>query len=192
MVYIFLMTTPASSPELDDKKRVLLQSLLEFYGQHPNNLLALTRVLRESRDHEHKLSLRVLDWLCTNYSKSKAVTLSKGTNPFHVHIEYRNTLRGVSKRLFDPFARRQRIIITDIDGKPMETTLGQLNFMRWCIRHDVLQYAMENAKDIEEDMIACLRRRASSTPVEAKRRELSKNTLASGHVKRCRVTVTFK
>jgi hypothetical protein len=185
-------TTPVSSPELDDKKQVLLQSLLEFYGQHPNHIRALTTVLRDSQDHEHRLSLRVLDWLCTNYSKSKAVTLSNGTNPFHVHIEYRNALRGVSKRLFDPFARRQRIIITDVDGNPLETTLGQMNFMRWCIRHDVLHYAIENAKAIEEDMISCLRKRAASAPVQAKRRELSKNTLASGHVKRCRVTVTFK
>lgn len=187
------MTTPASSPELDDKKKVLLQSLLEFYEQ-PSSLRALTTVLRDSQDHEHRLSLRVLDWLCTNYSKSKAVTLvSSGENPFHVHIEYRNALRGVSKRLFDPFARRQRILITDVDGKPLETTLGQMNFMRWCIRHGVLKYAIANAKFIEEDMIACLRKRASSVPtVQAKRRELSKNTLASGHVKRCRVTVTFK
>lgn len=96
------------------------------------------------------LSLRLLDWLVTNYSKKHSVNYG-GIND--LHSEYKNQLKAYSKKLFDPFCRRERI---DISEFPIQTTIGQLNFFRWAIKNDVLKYATDNLHKIEEDMTKSL------------------------------------
>ena len=73
---------------------------------------------------------------------------------FNVYLSYRSQLKAYSKQLFDPFRRRDRIIFYyENDNKSIETTIGQLNFFRWVLQNDILQYINQNLKDIEKDMV---------------------------------------
>jgi len=92
------------------------------------------------------LSLRNIEWYVTNYAKKHNVSYEKEISKkiFTVHIEYKSTLEGFSKKLFDPFCRTERIDFP-VGGENVKTTIGQLNFVRWCIQNDIVDHA---AKEI--------------------------------------------
>jgi len=119
-----------------------------------------------------KISLRVIDWFVTNYSKKNNTSffINKITdkilknidnyNPdycrqFIVYIDYKLQLKGYQKKQFDPFCRRSRINFYYDTDKCFVTTVGQLNFFRWVINNKLLEYITDNLKDIESDMNAC-------------------------------------
>jgi hypothetical protein len=88
------------------------------------------------------ISLRNLEWFITNYSKKNnlAYTTTDG-KIFSVHCAYKSSLDGYSKKLFDPFCRSSKIVYT-IPGTDEEihTTVAQLNFIKWCIKNNVVEY----------------------------------------------------
>jgi hypothetical protein len=112
------------------------------------------------------VSLRLLDWLVTNYSKRLNITYTIERNgvasAFNVFIEYKAILRAYSKRNCDPFCRRERIRITNSDGQQQDTTVAQLCFMRWAMQHGVLEYASRHKAAIEQDMLAVAKTRTPS------------------------------
>ena len=103
---------------------------------------------------ESQISLRIVDWFSTNYSKKNYTmyTLKNGQR-FKVYNDYKLKLKAYSKRRFDPFCRWQRITIPYGDVF-IETTLGQLNFFKWALENEVIEYIKNNYKIIENDMNA--------------------------------------
>lgn len=167
---------------VESKDAVLLASLLQFYSD-ADHLRTLTDALNNKA-----ISLRVLDWFTTNYSKrtNTCYVVRRGDElrSFNVYLEYKSMLKGYSKRLFDPFSRRTRITFTDADGRLIETTIGQLHFFRWAITYGVLDYAIQHGDVIEQDMMHHMRPRPDEPQDirRPKRRELSKaaiNTLTN-------------
>ena len=103
-----------------------------------------------------KISLRVLDWFVTNYSKKNNIVYNieenKETKKFIVYLDYKSQLKAYSKKQFDPFCRRERLLFRDINDKMINTTVGQLNFFRWAIKNKIVEYVENNLSAIEEDM----------------------------------------
>jgi hypothetical protein len=69
-----------------------------------------------------------------------------------VYNDYKLKLKAYSKRRFDPFCRWERITIPYDDDNYMETTIGQLNFFKWAIEHQIIDYITKNYNEIEKDM----------------------------------------
>jgi len=134
------------------QNELLLNNLLEFYKEEDN----LTRMLKIITG-ESKISLRIVDWFATNYAK-KNYTLYEMTNKngdnvrFKVYFDYKLKLKAYSKKRFDPFCRWDRISIPYKDGTCIETTIGQLNFFKWAIENNVINFIEENYEIIEKDM----------------------------------------
>jgi hypothetical protein len=143
-----------SKPE--SKHDVLLDSLKKFYDDS-EHLRSLTRVLR----NESGISLRILDWLVTNYSKKHNIcyVLPNGV-PFNMFLAYKAQLKAYSKQLFDPFARRKRLEIPDGQGGALASTCGQLNFFRWALGYGVVDYGIAHAREIEQDMMLAIKHRS--------------------------------
>ena len=118
------------------KSDVLLESLTRFFSE-PENSGKLAEILT------HKsVSLRNLEWFVTNYAKNKQVTYTTPSGKqFTVHVAYKSSLDGYSKKLFDPFCRTERI-----DFQGFKTTVGQLNFLRWVIQNNIINYLLEVQK----------------------------------------------
>ncbi len=142
-------------------KDVLLYSLKSYY-EKDNNLERLLNIIK----YKKKVSLRVIDWFATNYSKKNNIiyiiykddmgnkTLKQTdtiVSQFNVYNSYKSQLKAYSKKRFDPFCRRERIE-TLINNIYLNTTIGQLNFFRWIINNNVIDYIQENIIDIENDM----------------------------------------
>lgn len=181
---------------IQSKQDVLLDSLRKFYTT-PANLRVLTDVLRHDAKH---ISLRILDWLVTNYAKKHNIvylikTDTDDQQPFNMFLEYKSQLKAYSKRFFDPFCRRERLEFVDADGKTFHSTVGQLNFFRWAQLHGVVEYGTEHGADIEEDMLQSIRHRnvsaSGSVATKPKRRELSKAAIKGCTKTHVKVVVRF-
>ena len=163
--------------EIQGKSELLLVRLNKFY-QDNKNKNDLIKIL----NGETKISLRIIDWFVTNYSKKKFIeyivqdkikspkrnTLKRTTfnkisqkntakytsanRQFNVFLSYRSQLNAYSKKQFDPFCRRNRIDFYFNDTEFITTTVGQLNFFRWALCNNVIEYIMKNYDEIEVDM----------------------------------------
>jgi hypothetical protein len=134
---------------------LLLKNLLKFYEQNDN----LNIMLQIINGHS-KISLRIIDWFATNYAKKYFTVYtinneySKGSRRFKVYVDYKLKLKAYSKKRFDPFCRWDRITIPYKNGTYIQTTIGQLNFFKWAIENDIVQYIEQHYDTIEDDMNA--------------------------------------
>jgi hypothetical protein len=137
---------------------LLLHKVLRFYNE--NNSENMDRMLSVINGTTN-ISLRIMDWFVTNYSKKHYTVydLVGGTagggipaKRFKVYVDYKLKLRAYSKKRFDPFCRWDRINIPYKNGTYIQTTLGQLNFFKWAIENEVIRYIQENYSAIEADM----------------------------------------
>jgi len=136
---------------INTQNDLLLTKLMEFYNID-NNLDNMLKII----NGESNISLRIVDWFATNYSKKNytCYDIFKNNNieRFKVYIDYKLKLKAYSKKRFDPFCRWERITIPYKNNTHIQTTLGQLNFFKWALENDVIQYIENNYKIIDEDM----------------------------------------
>ena len=71
---------------------------------------------------------------------------------FKVYSEYKLRLKAYSKQRFDPFCRWERINIPYKNNTSIQTTIGQLNFFRWALENEVIDFIEKNYSKIEADM----------------------------------------
>lgn len=126
--------------------------LQEFY-KAPGNLEKLLPILQG----RSPISLRLIDYFVTNYAKKMNTLFTLEGKHFLVHFNYKRELNAYSKRLFDPFCRRERIMFQARGEEPFMTTVGQLNFFRWFIEKRILEFITENRDTIERDMNSTLK-----------------------------------
>jgi hypothetical protein len=98
-----------------------------------------------------EISLRILDWFVTKYSK-KHSDFNLNDKNFDVRISYKAQLKSYKKKYFDPFRRRTRFSYKYNEKHAISTTLGQLNFFKWAIECNIINYVKLNLKAIVEEM----------------------------------------
>jgi hypothetical protein len=144
-------------------KELLLKSLTDFYTKE-DNYQKLLSILNHP-----KVSLRLIDWFVTNYSKKYNIIYLLKYNQeennysitednkesvlkqINVYQGYKAQLKAFSKKRFDPFCRRERVDY-ECNNQMISTTVGQLNFFRWAIKNYVIEYIEGHADRIENDM----------------------------------------
>tara|TARA_B100000902_G_scaffold281939_1_gene267908 strand:- start:12756 stop:13256 length:501 start_codon:yes stop_codon:yes gene_type:complete len=130
----------------DTKNSLLLNSLLEYFDSKIN-MDSLVEIL-----HDHSLvSLRMIDWFVTKYSKKNGISYDVDGKQFSVYINYKSQLKAYSKKQMDPFCRRDRIKLVKHDTEIL-TTIGQMNFFRWAIENRILKYIYDNYTELEKEM----------------------------------------
>ena len=141
--------------KINSKKDFLMISLNKFYTNDE-----YLDILKPIITGKSRISLRILDWFVTNYSKKFGTSFinknyKKGN--FIVYLNYKSQLKAYSKKQFDPFCRRERHTYTDKYENEIITTVGQLNFFRWAIENNIIDYIINNIDVIEKDMIDSLK-----------------------------------
>jgi hypothetical protein len=155
-----------TNTKLYSKEDILLSSLLKFYRSSPHHLSTLSAISKQKTI----ISLREMDYTVTNYSfNNKIVYELKSGGTFNMSLDYKNQLRGYSKKCLDPFCRRQRIFLDFNEMTPVflenvdivnykqredgiVTTIGQLNFFRWAISNEVVEFCFKYKKLIDKEM----------------------------------------
>jgi hypothetical protein len=152
---------------INTQNDLLLTNLMDFY-KNKENLDKMIHII----NGESNISLRIVDWFVTNFAKKyytvyEIPIANKNENQrFKVYNDYKLKLKAYSKRKLDPFCRWERISIPYEGEKYMETTIGQLNFFKWAIENQIIEYIQQHYDEIEKDMNernSTSRRKDSST-----------------------------
>jgi hypothetical protein len=164
------LTVNKSPRKLSVKQNLLFNKIKKFFNETDN-----VQELLDIIEGNTKLSLRIIDWFVTNYSKKNFIVihnkkkqierftagrvspktkkkLEEKFEEFNVHLNYKSQLKSFQKKQFDPFCRRQRLNFYYSTEKFIVTTVGQLNFFKWAIENNILKYIRENLNEIEKDM----------------------------------------
>ena len=130
------------------QNQLLLDKLLEYYRKN-NNLDFMLNIINGNSN----ISLRIVDWFVTNYSKKYYTVISTNNGErLKIYDDYKLKLRSYSKKRFDPFCRWERITIPFDQNTHVQTTIGQLNFFKWALENNVIKFIEENYSAIEQDM----------------------------------------
>ena len=134
------------------KQELIVSSLQRFYAARDDK-----EAVMQLLEGTSNISLRLIDWFVTNYAKQHNISYILAGQEFLVYNNYKSQLKAYSKKLFDPFCRRERIMF-QLPGYPLfQTTVGKLNFFRWAIERGVLKYIEDNLATIEAAMNASAR-----------------------------------
>lgn len=128
------------------KSQLLLNTLLLFYQKDENLKKILPITLSNS-----KISLRILDYFVTNYSKDNNIIIKNNNTVFSIYNDYKLQLKAYNKKYFDPFCRGVRSSLI-YNNKKIETTIGQLNFFRWALTNNIIDYVSNNLESITKKM----------------------------------------
>ena len=141
-------------PDLQTRKRkihckqeLIVMSLQSFYAGRKD----LPEVM-ELLQGTSIISLRLIDWFVTNYAKRHNIGYVIGGQEFMVYMSYKSQLKAYSKKLFDPFCRRERIMFSLPGTEQFVTTVGKLNFFRWAIEKNVIEFLKVNREPVEKEM----------------------------------------
>lgn len=181
------------STKIYSQNDVLLNKLLQFYYKD-DNLNTMLSIINGTSD----VSLRIVDWFSTNYSKKYYTIYETHNNPrFKVYEDYKLKLKAYSKKRFDPFCRWERIQvpITENSDFCFETTIGQLNFFKWALENQIIKYIKQHYNEIENDMnnnnSISKTRISKSNNTRKTREELSVNAVKTFKKEKVEITVTF-
>jgi hypothetical protein len=129
------------------KQELIVMSLQGFYTNRKD-----MKEIMELLDGTSIISLRLIDWFVTNYAKRHNIGYLLNGQEFMVYMSYKSQLKAYSKKLFDPFCRRERIMFSLTGVEPFVTTVGKLNFFRWAIEKNIIEYLKQHREVVEKEM----------------------------------------
>lgn len=143
--------------KFNHKEKIILEKNKKFFSFNRKYIDTMLEIINGDSD----ISIRLLDWFVSNYSKEYNTTykikLNDTIDSFCIYNEYQNQLGGYSKDYFDPFCRKKKIsyLYKDRDNKnsiAFKSSIGQLNFFQWAIRNRIIPYVRKHIDEIESDM----------------------------------------
>jgi hypothetical protein len=129
--------------KIECKPELVISSLQRFYSTHPEIDKVLTYLTGDA-----PLSLRIIDWFVTKYSRKNFVRYQLNGQDFLVYLSYKGQLKAYSKQYFDPNCRRERIMFKIPGQDQFMTTIGKLNFFRWALESRILDYIEAHEEEI--------------------------------------------
>jgi len=161
---------------LSGADKVLLDSIIEYYNENTEYITKLISIVKR----KNGMSLRVIDYLCTNYSKERSIVISTkdGHIPRDLNSDYQKNLNAYNKKYLDPFSRRHKIVINvshdNNESEKRNTSIGQLNFFRWFFKNNIDQYLSKEKKTVEAHM-----KKAENESKKNKKRKATKMYVGS-------------
>lgn len=156
---------------IECKPELVISSLQRFYSTHPDISKVLTYL-----EGDAPLSLRIIDWFVTKYSRKCFVRYPLHGQEFLVYLSYKGQLKAYSKQYFDPNCRRERILFKIPGHEAFMTTIGKLNFFRWALETNILDYIEEHQEEIRIGYNAYLKETLQTQKSSPSARDLSSNS----------------
>lgn len=132
--------------QITSQENMILKSMEHFYTNKNNVILFMNIISIESG-----MSIRLIDYFVTKYSKINKIIYKFNDETVNVYASYKQQLKAFQKKHFDPFSRGERIPYF-MSNDCVITTIGQLNFFRWFISKNILEYMLANQSVIEYNM----------------------------------------
>ena len=168
------------SYDISEKEKIVAKELVRFYNEE--KLEKIKPIINQ----EDEISLRLIDWTLTNYSKKYCIKyqLSNG-RIIDVHESYKNYMTSYKRNiLFDLFRRGKcsKVIYGKKNGDKSSSSnypnnwqeeendnklslisgIKQLNSFKCVLEIELIEYIRKNKEKIEDDMRISLRRSAAN------------------------------
>ena len=132
--------------------------LISLHKYYDNLEIEKIKEIKNIISGNFNISLRLLDWFVTKYTKSNMILLKTNKEDeeeqyLNVFISYKSQLKSYTKKFFDPF-KRQPIVNFKFNDSPEEfkTTVGQLLFFKWMYENNIIDYVKQNTDLLYEKM----------------------------------------
>lgn len=137
---------------MDQREALEFKKIHTFFYNNTNNIEIILCILDNKKIKDTKVSLSLIDWFITNYSKEKNLHYKINDKEFYIHSEYKSQLKDYKKQYFDPFNRGSNIFKFFYNSKKdfILTTFKQLNFFKWVLKWGIIDYIISNYKDIND------------------------------------------
>lgn len=133
---------------MDLKEKALKEKLLKSISK--TRLKTISNIINRKNK---KMSIRLIEWFVSSYSKRHKTKYELNGAEFNVYKSYKDEqLCSFNKKLFDMYKRTTTFTINLDDGTQFDTTVAQLNFFYWAIKHKVVNYVENNLQDIKNDL----------------------------------------
>lgn len=127
--------------KINCKPELIIASLQRFYATNTNVAKIMPYLTGDA-----EISLRIIDWFVTKFSRKNFTSYDLNGQRFVVYKSYKGQLDAYNKQYFDTNCRRERIQFSIHGYEPFVTTIGKLNFFRWALESNLIDY-MEEHKD---------------------------------------------
>lgn len=163
---------PVEHVKQSKRTRKLMGGIDTFFS-NPEHMGKLLPFIQQDPKNKPKLSIRLIEWFVCNYCMTSKVEwyLPESGNFFNVYLDYQEMMDNYRKQLFDPNARKWRkekrkdpktdkeftvrvyhgLRFYYTDNDYVITTIAQLNFFRWFIEKNVLDYMSEHYKELSDE-----------------------------------------
>jgi len=121
--------------KINCKPELIIASLQRFYATNTNIAKVMPYLTGDA-----EISLRIIDWFVTKYSRKHFTYYELHGQRFVVYKSYKGQLDAYNKQYFDTNCRRERIQFSVEGYPPFITTIGKLNFFRWALETNLLDY----------------------------------------------------
>jgi len=126
------------------KPELIIASLQRFYATYPDMTKVMPYLIGDA-----EISLRIIDWFVTKFSRKNFTSYELNGQRFVVYKSYKGQLDAYNKQYFDTNCRRERIQFSIKDYEPFITTIGKLNFFRWALETNLLDYLEANKEELK-------------------------------------------
>ena len=150
-IYDFFKDISIVSYDITEKEKIVSKELARFYDKEK------IEKIKPIINQEHDISLRLIDWTLTNYSKKNCIKykLSNG-RMIDVFESYKNYMTSYKRNiLFDLFRRGKCSKVIYGNGKDdfIISGIKQLNSFRCVLEIELIEYRdIKNKEKIETDM----------------------------------------
>ena len=101
---------------------------------------------------EDIITMSMIYYTVTKYAYKFSPYIMVNGNAIYIHKSYKAKLGIHSKDYFDVFCREVKYPFFYAPGKSITTTIGQLNFYKWCVEINLIEYIRENYDEIKYHM----------------------------------------
>ena len=128
------------------RDEMIMEDMNKFYNKDKN-----LNIFYNIKTNKSKIALRLLEYFTVTYSNKNKINYKLNGKDYYVYIDYQSHLKAYTKKYFDAYSRGKRIIFIDKFNRQITTTIAQLNFMAWIIKHKIINYVEKNLKTIIQD-----------------------------------------
>lgn len=144
LTYVSDTQTRKQSAKINCKPELIVASLQRFYATNPDIGKIMPYLVGEA-----KISLRIIDWFVTKFSRQNFTSYDVSGQRFVVYKSYKGQLNAYNKQYFDTNCRRERIMFTVPGYDAFVTTIGKLNFFRWALETSLIDYIEANEETLK-------------------------------------------
>lgn len=131
--------------QVDQEDRIK-HSCCKMFEKRPKDLDIIINII-ESKTTKKTMNIKFIEWFITEYCRTNPVFI----NDEHVYTSFKNSSKTYSKKYFNIMRRGNKLTLSILD-KDVNTSVSQINFLKWYVNNKIHPYVEEHFDKLYEVM----------------------------------------